>query len=60
MAELFALDKRQSIAEVRRVARTVAGWQKHFKNCGVTPRDVELLAEQIDRPFLKKQHAEFA
>jgi hypothetical protein len=37
----------------------VAGWQQHFASCGVARRDVELLAEQIDRPFLEDQRAEF-
>lgn len=58
MAELFALDHRQARAAVRRVARAVAGWKKHFAACGVTRRDIEYLAEQIDRPFLKDQRDE--
>jgi hypothetical protein len=38
----------------------VANWQQHFESCGVTRRDVELLAEQIDRPFLADQRREYA
>lgn len=60
MADLFALDRTQARAAVRRVARVVAGWQKHFQSFGVTRRDVEYLAEQIDRPFLRDQRDEFA
>jgi serine/threonine-protein kinase HipA len=60
MAQLFELREKQAVAEVRRVARVVTGWRQHFTSCGVTRRDVELLAEQIDRPFLKKQREELA
>jgi serine/threonine-protein kinase HipA len=59
MAQLFSLSEAAAATEVRRVATVVAGWQKHFVGCGVTRRDVALLAEQIDRPFLRKQRAEF-
>jgi serine/threonine-protein kinase HipA len=59
MAQLFGLDAGQATAQVRRVAGVVAGWQQHFASCGVARRDVELLAEQIDRPFLEDQRAEF-
>jgi len=60
MAELFALDDGEARAAVRRVARAVAGWRKHFAECGVTRRDIEYLAEQIDRPFLEDQRDELA
>jgi serine/threonine-protein kinase HipA len=59
MAQLFELDDKQAAAQVRRVARVVAKWKQHFASCGVTPRDVELLAEQIDRPFLADQRGEY-
>jgi len=59
MAQLFDLNEKQAVAQIRRVARVVAGWQKHFADCAVTRRDVELLAEQIDRPFLKDQRGEY-
>ncbi|HSC13572.1 MAG TPA: HipA domain-containing protein [Gammaproteobacteria bacterium] len=55
MAQLFELNEKQAAAQIRRVARVVAGWKEHFAGCGVTRRDVELLAEQIDRPFLADQ-----
>ena len=60
MAQLFELDEKQAAMQVRRVARVVAGWRQHFASCGVTRRDIELLAEQIDRPFLTSQRSEFA
>jgi serine/threonine-protein kinase HipA len=59
MARLFALDKNQAAKEVRTVARTVDRWRAHFKAEGVSPRDIELYAEQIDRPFLKDQRQEY-
>lgn len=60
MSRLFALDRKQASAEVRNVARVVDGWQAHFKAEHVSPRDIDLYAEQIDRPFLQDQRREFA
>jgi len=59
MAQLFDLGEEQAVAQVRRVARVVAGWQQHFASCSVTRRDLDLLAEQIDRPFLADQRREY-
>jgi serine/threonine-protein kinase HipA len=59
MVQLFELSEKEAAAQVRRVARVVAGWRQHFTSCGVTPRDVELLAEQIERPFLAGQRREY-
>jgi serine/threonine-protein kinase HipA len=59
MAQLFELGEKQAVAQARRVARVVTGWQYHFASCGVTRRDLELLAEQIDRPFLADQRREY-
>jgi serine/threonine-protein kinase HipA len=59
MAQLFELGEKQAVAQVRRVARVVAGWREHFAGCAVTRRDVDLLAEQIDRPFLADQRREY-
>ncbi len=55
MAQLFELGDKEAVAQVRRVARVVAGWRQHFASCGVTQRDIALLAEQVDRPFLADQ-----
>ncbi len=59
MAQMFGLTRNQAIEEVRAVARVVDGWQKHFRDCGVTPHDIESCAEQIDRPFLADQRREY-
>jgi serine/threonine-protein kinase HipA len=60
MCAQFALKPAQAREEARRVARVVASWQAHFTQAGVTPGDIDLLAEQIDRPFLREQRAAFA
>jgi len=59
MVNMFSLDREAAINEVRVVARVVNRWKEHFKACGVTRGDIELYAEQIDRPFLKDQRSEF-
>jgi serine/threonine-protein kinase HipA len=51
----FGLKTDEAVEEVRRVARAVAGWKSHFSQAGVSPRDIDSLAEQIDRPALASQ-----
>jgi serine/threonine-protein kinase HipA len=58
MSLMFSLAKDDAVREVRAVARVVGGWKEHFKSCGVTSRDIDLYAEQIDRPFLRDQRNE--
>ncbi|HUG25758.1 MAG TPA: type II toxin-antitoxin system HipA family toxin, partial [Albitalea sp.] len=60
MCPLFALTKGEAQKEVAAVAAVVAGWTRHFADCGVGARDIALLAEQIDRPFLREQRDTFA
>jgi serine/threonine-protein kinase HipA len=55
MAPLFSLKKDAAIRQVREVVVVVNGWQKHYAECGVTRGDIDLYAEQIDRPFLLDQ-----
>ncbi len=59
MAQMFALNKNAAIQQVRAVVAVVNEWQEHFKECGVTRGDIDLYAEQIDRPFLRDQRREF-
>ena len=59
MAQFFGLDKKQAINEVRTVARVVNGWKEHFKTQGVTRRDIDSYATQIDRAFLLEQRREY-
>lgn len=55
MASLFALKRDEAVRDARAVAQVVSGWKEHFAACGVAPADIELYAEQIDRPFLREQ-----
>ncbi len=55
----FGLSLSQAEGEVRRVAKVVAGWKRHFAKAGVAPRDIESLSEQIDRPFLRDQRVDW-
>ncbi len=60
MANLFSLGPKEALREVATVARVVGRWKEHFKQCGVTPGDIDLYAQQIDRPFLLGQRKESA
>jgi serine/threonine-protein kinase HipA len=59
MSHMFSLGKDDALREVRTVACVVGGWKEHFKKSGVASRDIDLYAEQIDRPFLRDQRNEF-
>lgn len=58
MSALFALKSDEAANEARMVAEVVSGWKEHFAACGVASADIELYAEQIDRPFLREQRDE--
>lgn len=58
MSQMFALRSDDAMREIRAVARVVDGWREHFRACGVTAGDIDLYAEQIDRPFLRDQRNE--
>lgn len=60
MSRMFSLSQDQALKELRAVVRVVDQWQQHFKACDVTRGDIDLYAEQIDRPFLRDQRNEFA
>jgi serine/threonine-protein kinase HipA len=55
MSVLFGLKGDEAVREASAVARVVSGWKEHFTACEVTPADIELYAQQIDRPFLREQ-----
>jgi serine/threonine-protein kinase HipA len=55
MSLQFGLQKKAANEEIAAVARVIAEWKAHFKQLGVTQGDIDLYAEQIDRPFLKDQ-----
>jgi serine/threonine-protein kinase HipA len=56
----FALTLPRARQVAGEVARAVEGWRAHFAQAGVRPSDIELLAAQIDRPFLAEQRSEAA
>jgi serine/threonine-protein kinase HipA len=56
----FALTAAHARSICAEVAAVVNGWREHFAGCGVGARDIDLLAEQIDRPFLREQRQTFA
>jgi serine/threonine-protein kinase HipA len=58
MSAMYGLAKSEAVKEAQAVAQTVDGWKQHFTACGVTRGDIELYAEQIDRPFLRDQRSE--
>ena len=58
LSRMFSLDEDAAVKEARKVARVVDGWKEHFSKVGVTGTDIELHAEQIDRPFLRDQRKE--
>ncbi|MFW2358248.1 type II toxin-antitoxin system HipA family toxin [Hydrogenophaga sp.] len=55
MAAMYGLSAREALQEARRVAGVVHGWQAHFNALGVSAAATALLADQIDRPFLREQ-----
>ena len=59
MAPLFSLTRKSAENEARAVVRVVDEWKQHFKATGVTAGDIDLYAEQIDRPFLADQRADW-
>ena len=58
MSPMYGLTKVEAVKEAQAVARVVDAWKQHFTACGVTRGDVDLYAEQIDRPFLRDQRGE--
>ena len=51
----FALTAPQAGKLCAEVAGVVRRWQAHFTACGVSGRDIDLLAHQIDRAYLREQ-----
>jgi serine/threonine-protein kinase HipA len=58
MSPMYGLGKNEAIKEAQAVSQTIDGWKQHFMACGVTRGDIDLYAEQIDRPFLSDQRSE--
>jgi len=60
MSQMYSLAKNEAVKEAQAVAKAIDGWKQHFKACGVTRGDIDLYAEQIDRPFLRDQRSEIS
>ncbi len=58
MSAMYGLAKNEAVKEAQAVAQTIDGRKEHFAACGVTRGDIDLYAEQIDRPFLRDQRRE--
>jgi serine/threonine-protein kinase HipA len=58
LSQMYGLAKNEAVKEAQAVAHVIDGWKQHFTACGVTRGDIDLYAEQIDRPFLKDQRQE--
>ena len=58
MSRMYGLTKVEAVKEAQAVAQVIDGWKEHFAASGVTGGDIDLYAEQIDRPFLRDQRGE--
>jgi serine/threonine-protein kinase HipA len=58
LSQMYALTKNEAVKEAQAAAQVIDGWKQHFTACGVTQGDIDLYAEQIDRPFLRDQRRE--
>jgi serine/threonine-protein kinase HipA len=58
--QAFGLSKVSAVEVVKQVAFAVDGWQENFRSLGVKERDLEMMAQYIDGPFLKAQRAAFS
>jgi serine/threonine-protein kinase HipA len=57
--DAFGLTPAEAAAEVMRVVVVVNNWKLHFAEMGVSQRDIENLAQQIDGDFLLQQRTGF-
>lgn len=57
--DAFGLTPADAASEVLRVVAVVNTWKSHFAQLGVSPRDIENLAQQIDGDNLLKQRTGF-
>ena len=55
----FGLSAAEAAAEVLRVIQGVDGWKEHFRACGVSPSDIDELAQRIDGEELLEQRQGF-
>jgi serine/threonine-protein kinase HipA len=58
-AHLFGLKTTQAHALVKEVVAVVSQWRLHFAQQGMTERDLDTIAQHLDRPFLRSQRREW-
>lgn len=57
---MFGLTDADAASEVEAVIEVVNTWKEHFKEAGVSDRDIEALAQTIDGPTLLTQRLDFS
>ena len=57
--EAFGLQPAEAAAEVVRVIAVVDTWKAHLAQIGVTQRDIENIARQVDGAYLLGQRSGF-
>lgn len=57
---LFGLSQADAAAEVEQVISVVNDWKAHFAAAGVSAKDIESVAEQVDGPELRVQRETFS
>lgn len=57
--EVFGLRPGEAAGDVAAIIDVVNGWRDHFAQAGVSPRDIEVLAERIDGEALLAQRTGF-
>ena len=57
---MFSLSDADAVSEVEAVIEVVNTWKDHFKEAGVSDRDIEALAQTIDGPTLLSQRQDFS
>ena len=55
----FGMKKTEATDQMKKVCAVVADWKAHFARTGVLANDIDSLAGQIDRPFLRDQRRDW-
>ncbi len=58
--QAFGMKKDSAVEVIRHVVAAVDWWKESFRALGVKERDLDLMAQYIDGPFLRAQRAEFS
>ena len=55
MCQSYGLKRAEAVSEAHAVAHAVQHWRSHFKTQGVPAQAIDLLADQLDRDYLREQ-----